>query len=81
MSELNSAKKINFINMQMSKFSLTMKRNHGYTYLINERFKFLDITHYLSPGSSYAKFLKAFAWFYSIEKLGATGLPSLGTVP
>ncbi|KAL5020686.1 hypothetical protein ScPMuIL_002230, partial [Solemya velum] len=48
------------LHMDKSKSSFTVKRNNQYACLSNEHFKFLDITHYLAPGLSYAKFLKAF---------------------
>ena len=44
-----------------------IKRNNSYLALSNNRFKFLDILNYLSPGFSYAQFLSA---FHSNEKKG-----------
>lgn len=63
-----------------------IKKNNAYNCISTNKFKFLDITQYLSPGTSYAKFLKAFKvkspkeffpyqWFTSIEKLDEVSLP------
>ena len=38
----------------------TVKRNNSYACMANDMFKFLDVTSFLAPGVSYAKFLKAF---------------------
>ena len=38
----------------------TIKRNSAYSCIANENFKFLDLSNYLAPGTSYASFLKAF---------------------
>ncbi|XP_071137847.1 uncharacterized protein [Mytilus edulis] len=65
----------------------TVKRNNSYACLANETFKFLDITSYLAPGFSYAKFLKAYEvsenkgcfpyeWFDSADKLHHPTLPA-----
>ena len=64
----------------------TVKRNNSYACLANDKFKFLDVTSYLAPGVSYAKFLKAFdvdenkgffpyEWFDGPEKLQYSQLP------
>jgi hypothetical protein len=63
-----------------------VKKNNAYMCISNDRFKFLDITQYLAPGSSYSSFLSAFRvseqksffpyqWFDSEEKLGHPSLP------
>jgi hypothetical protein len=47
-------------HLQMEKDNVfTVKRNNQYACLSTSAFKFLDNTSYLSPGISYAKFLKA----------------------
>jgi hypothetical protein len=67
----------------------TVKRNNQYACISNGQFKFLDITQYLAPGTSYVKFLKAFdvveskgflpyEWFDSAEKLDYPELPPFG---
>jgi hypothetical protein len=40
--------------------SFIVKKDNSYLTISNDHFKFLDITHFLSPGTSYAKFLKAY---------------------
>lgn len=65
----------------------TVKRNNQYACLANDTLKFLDISSYLAPAVSYAKFLKAFdvtenkgffpyEWFDAVEKLNHPSLPS-----
>ena len=65
-----------------------VKRNNAYISISNGNFKFLDITQYLPPGTSYAKFLKTFKvnenkgyffyeWLDSEEKLEYTHLPPI----
>ncbi|CAG2213398.1 unnamed protein product [Mytilus edulis] len=67
--------------------TFTVKRNNSYACLANETFKFLDITLYLAPSFSYAKFLKVFdvsenkgffpyEWFDGVDKLNHPTLPS-----
>ncbi|XP_046346617.2 uncharacterized protein LOC124127210 [Haliotis rufescens] len=67
----------------------TVKKNNGYLCQSNESFKFLDVTQYLSPGTSYAQFLKAFGvqekkgffpyeYLDKVDKLEETRLPPLG---
>ena len=63
-----------------------VKRNNQYLCINTDKYRFLDISQYLAPGSSYAKFLKAFQveesksffpyeWFDCVDKLDATHLP------
>ncbi|XP_048238897.1 uncharacterized protein LOC124129020 [Haliotis rufescens] len=69
--------------------AFTVKKNNAYLCQSNQSFKFLDVTQYLSPGTSYAQFLKAFGvqekkGFFPYEyldtpdKLNETRLPPLG---
>ena len=64
-----------------------VKKNNAYACIATESLKFLDMSHFLAPGSSYAGFLKAFRveqakgyfcydWFDSVEKLEYPSLPS-----
>jgi hypothetical protein len=68
-----------------------IKRNNCYSCISNGELRFLDVTHFLSPGTSYSKFLKAYdanssqskgyfpyEHFRSPEQLNDTQLPPLG---
>ena len=66
-----------------------IKKNNSYSCIANHSFKFLDISQFLSPGTSYAKFLKAFEvkenkgifpyeYLNDEEKLKETSLPLPG---
>ena len=37
-----------------------IKKNNAYLKIETENFRFLDVSHYLAPGTSYAQFLKAY---------------------
>ena len=74
------------MNMHETAHGFTVKRNNAYTCISNDNLKLLDITQYLAPGTSYAKFLAAFGveeskgyfpyeWFDDISKLECTSLP------
>lgn len=39
---------------------MTITKNNSYTCISNDRLRFLDITNYLAPGTSYSNFLKAY---------------------
>lgn len=39
---------------------ITIKKNNSYTCLSNDSLRFLDITNFLAPGTSYSSFLKAY---------------------
>ncbi|XP_038067357.1 uncharacterized protein LOC119737233 [Patiria miniata] len=65
---------------------LIIKRTSTYMALKTEKLKFLDITNYLAPGYSYAKFLKAYdcpltkgffpyEWVDDLDKLEVGSLP------
>ena len=69
-----------------SSTSYTIKKGNAYACISTSKFKFLDITHFLAPGSSYASFFKAYQiaeekgffpyeWFDDISKLKQTYLP------
>ena len=49
-----------YMEMHNAKYGFTVKRNNEYSCLSNDRLKFLDVSHFLAPGSSYVAFLKAF---------------------
>jgi hypothetical protein len=66
-----------------------IKRNNCYSCISNGDFKFLDVTHFLSPGTTYAQFLKAFGvsqrkgffpyeYFRKSDQLQETKLPPMG---
>ncbi|KAK3109123.1 hypothetical protein FSP39_023489 [Pinctada imbricata] len=91
----NSAKyDLNLIKTQLAKqlglheeeYCFTIKKNNAYACISTETLKFLDISHFLAPGTSYAKFLKAYQveeskghfpyeWFDDVSKLEVTELP------
>ena len=93
----NSAKyDLNLIKTKVAKhlglheeeFCFTIKKNNAYACISTENLKFLDISHFLAPGTSYAKFLKAYQveeskaffpyeWFDRVSKLDHTELPPL----
>ncbi len=63
-----------------------IKKNSAYASISVENFIFLDVSHFLAPGSSYSKFLKAFGieekksffpyeWLSSADKLQQEHLP------
>ena len=65
----NSARyDINLIKTRLPKYlgmctegaGFVVKRNNSYLCICSERFRFLDISQYLPPGSSYSNFLQAF---------------------
>ena len=63
-----------------------VKQANAYTCLTTDRFKFLDVVNFLSPGHSYASFLKSFGvsekkgylpydWISDLDKLEHPNLP------
>ena len=63
-----------------------IKKQNSYMSITTKQLKFIDILNFLSPATSYAKFLKAFnvpeskgtfpyEWFTSLDKLDETSLP------
>jgi hypothetical protein len=79
-------------HLQMHKHDrkvFVIKRNNCYSCISNGDFKFLDMTHFLTPGTSYAQFLKAFGvsqrkgffpyeYFRESKQLEETKLPPMG---
>ena len=78
----------NFVETAPFNDSYVIKRNNAFLSIIppSKNLKFLDISNYLSPGTSYASFLKCFnaqemkgvfpfKWFTSPDKLDETQLP------
>lgn len=74
---------------ECKKTGFVVKKTNSYACISNGLFKFLDISQYLSPGSSYVQFLKAFdveekkgffpyEYFKCKEQLKETSLPPLG---
>ena len=47
------------LGLQETKDYFVVKKSNQYLCISNSHFRFLDIFHYLAPGYSYAKFLKA----------------------
>jgi hypothetical protein len=88
---------LNLIKTKLTKFmvqqenppTFVVKKGNTYSCLGNMTLKFLDITNYLSPGTSYAAFLRAFdvpeskgffpyEWMDDVSKLDEKTLPPLG---
>ena len=78
------------LGLDTAEYTFTVKKNNAYICISNDAFKFLDITQYLAPGSSYAKFLAAFhvdeqksyfpyQWLDSEDKLDYPQLPPYET--
>ena len=74
---------LNMIEMGEPKI---IKRGNAYQAISNNHFKFLDVSAYLAPHTSYVKFLSAmgveegkfwfpYEWFTSFEKLQKTASP------
>ena len=74
------------LGLHKTKDYFVVKKSNQYLCISNAQFHFLDISHYLAPGYSYAKFLKAYQtkegkfffpyeWFDSVDKLESPNLP------
>lgn len=46
--------------MHDKKLTYAIKRNNYYTCIATPKFRFLDMNQFIAPGTSYAKFLKAY---------------------
>ncbi len=68
------------------RFGFTIKKGSAYACIATPQFRFLDISHFLALGTSYAEFLKAYGvseskgffpyeWFDHASKLNSTSLP------
>ncbi len=75
-----------FILTSDGKSPFILRRNNKYIGILTDHFRFLDITNYLSPGISYASYLKAFncvqskfffpyEYFTGLDVLQQTSLP------
>ena len=75
------------LNLHEETGTFVVKQNNAYTCIATDSLKFLDMTQFLAPGSSYAGFLKAYhveeqkgffpyEWFDDVTKLDATALPA-----
>ena len=73
-------------NIDDEDFGFVVKRETNMTCISTSRFCFLDITNFIAPGYSYAKYLKAFKrtqskgffpyeWMDSVDKLKRTHFP------
>ena len=73
------------LNLHEDSDTFVVKKNNAYVCIATESQKFLDMSHFLAPGSSYAGFLKAYLvaeqkgyfcyeCFDDISKLEATSL-------
>ena len=74
------------LGLHETKDYFVVKKSNPYLCISNAQFRFLDISHYLAPGYTYAKFLKAYQteeakpffpyeWFDSANKLDFPNLP------
>ena len=48
------------LEMAKDEYGFVVKKANAYACISTEKFKFLDISHFLAPGTSYAGFLKAY---------------------
>ena len=75
--------------MHNQRNTFTIKKNNVHTVWGNNCLKFLDISNFLAPGTSYSGFLKAYGvqerkvffpyeWFDDFLKLNESSLPPLG---
>ena len=67
-------------HLNLSENAFVVKRNNSYLCVATDQLRFLDMSQFLVPGSSYSKFLKAFQveecktylpyeWLDSVDKL------------
>ena len=85
--DLNAVKEFLFpVLLQNEEVQFTIKRNNNFMCLKTDHLRFLDVTNFLAPGFSYAKFLKAYEcpqtkgffpyeWMDSLDKLDHPSLP------
>ena len=75
-----------YLNLHEDPGAFVIKKNNAYTCIAMKTLKFLDMSQFLAPGSSYVSFLKAYhvteqkgffpyEWFDDIGKLEDTALP------
>jgi len=57
---LIKSKILECLHMDYSKSYFVVKKNNRYSCISNDEFKFLDVSQFLSPGVSYAEFLRTF---------------------
>ncbi len=48
------------LRLDEQKLGFTIKKNNSYACISTDEYKFLDISHFLAPGTSYTGFLKAY---------------------
>lgn len=74
------------LKMHEQEHGFVVKKSNAYACIMTEKLKFLDISHFLAPGTSYAGFLKAYRveeskgffpyeWLDDVSKLDHTQLP------
>jgi len=74
------------LKMHKQEHGFVVKKSNAYACITTDRFRFLDISHFLAPGNSYAGFLKAYRveeakgffpyeWLDDVAKLNQTHLP------
>ncbi len=74
-------------HLNLSEKAFVVKRNNSYLCVATDQLRFLDMSQFLAPGSSYSKFLKAFRveenksylpyeWLDSVDKLKEPFLPT-----
>ena len=89
--DLNVLKKklAKYLELHKSESSFTVKRANSYLCMTNEKFRFLDMSQYVAPNTSYDGLLKAFhikqtksflpyEWLDHVSKLDYPGLPETG---
>ena len=77
---------ISYFLIEDQKIPNVIKHNNQYKAILTKNFRFLDISNYLSPGISYAQYLKAFnveesKFFFPYEYLTSIGKLSETTLP
>ncbi len=74
--------------MHQQEYGFVVKQANSYSCIATDTMKFLDISHFLAPGTSYARFLKAYGveerkgfmpyeWLDDVTKLRRTELPPI----
>jgi hypothetical protein len=86
---LIKVKILEYLEMEKIKNPFIVKKNNCYSCISNGELKFIDVMNFLSPGTSYSRFLKAFdvtetkgffpyEYFTDVSKLSEKSLPPLG---
>ncbi len=75
------------LNMHQQEYGFVVKQANAYSCIATDTMKFLDISHFLAPGTSYARFLKAYGveerkgfmpyeWLDDVDQTSADGVTS-----